>query len=327
MLTGKPAIENEFRDFDRALSEIAPLIGSYNWAWVILRHRFRRHGGTGLPWRVYGLLRRLFNPAKPYFIGRTGDGVLYVGDVRDSYSVLCAINPRCEATMPRIVEEHLRSRVGSYLDLGANMGLVAATVAMRLPERTVLAFEPIPDTARRAAATFALNKLTNVRLFQCGVGAACEDVEFSFSTSDSAAASANVSTYDSVVMRVPCVSLDSLLFSKTVDNVAVIKLDVEGNELQAVRGGHKLLLLSQPDVIFEYHAEIASKLGWVAEDVMAELRKVGQYRFKVLHWGDLVTEPPVSADESVNVVCECEDVVRQPQSAAPNEKTTPGNFP
>src|SRR5207244_4286059 len=105
-----------------------------------------------------------------------GDGRHRVpGDYRDDYATLCAIFPDHEADLLRFLKRQMERRAGAYLDVGTNLGLIAATMARALAghERgggEVIGFEPVPETARCAAATFALNGLRNARLFQVAVG-------------------------------------------------------------------------------------------------------------------------------------------------------------
>ena len=72
-------------EFAAHLAAFRPQIGSYALLWKLLQIRAKQ---TGFPPRkLYPLLRRFFHVDKPYFIGMLGNGVSFLGDHRDRYSV------------------------------------------------------------------------------------------------------------------------------------------------------------------------------------------------------------------------------------------------
>jgi FkbM family methyltransferase len=252
-------------------------------------------------------MRRFFDPRRPFFLGEMSDGVRFVGDLRDYYSVLCAVDPENDGTFCRALVDRVAGGPGTVVDAGANVGRISVAIARARPEATVVAFEPEPSTARRAAATIALNRATNVRLFQAAVADRDGEIGFFSAGEDSLSASAykvNERSSWTREVNVPCHTLDSLAKARIIDRVVLLKLDVEGAELAAVRGAAELIARDRPTVVFEYHAEIAPKVGWSAEEVTAEFARAKGYRFKVLEHDGRVTQFPRPIGESVNVLCE-----------------------
>jgi FkbM family methyltransferase len=283
------------------MGELRPQIGQYEWMWRMLRVRAKQTGGF-LPQKLHRSLCRFAR--KPYFIGTTPDGVRYCGKVDDSYAAICATFAHTEDALTRFLIEQTTQREGDYLDIGTNIGIVAATVAKSLPAgRSVLAFEPLPQTARCAAATFALNGLTNVRLFCGAVGQA--DSELAFYTrpghSEAATLAPRADITDWQEQRVPVRTLNSLHQEGIVRQVAFLKFDVEGHEPQAIAGAARLIAAQRPGILYEFHPHIAPKLGWTAEQVAAQIAAYAPYRFHTLRGtGNLDSFPP-PATELVNI--------------------------
>jgi FkbM family methyltransferase len=293
-------------DFKRALEELRPQFGNYRWALAILGRQYRKHATGGFPYRVYPMLKRFFNLKKPYFIGQTGNGIRFVGDIRDDYSILSAIDPQLDRLITEFMDRRVRPLEGSYLDVGANMGVVAATVASLQPQREVVAFEPVAETAHRAAATFALNGLQNVRLFQAAVGN--EEGELTFFAAPDCTANASLYALDESIAwsrrQVPCYTLDGLIARKVLGKVAFIKMDVEGHEPQTIRGACKLIADQKPVLFFEYAPHIAKRVGWTLDDVIASIGALGSYRCQVLRYDNTLTELPAPTDYYSNIYCQ-----------------------
>jgi FkbM family methyltransferase len=282
-------------DFQRHLDALTPQIGNYEWMWRLLRARARRHGW--FPRKLYALLKRFANPRRPYFLGETGEGVRFLGDCRDTYAACCAVLPDYDTPLIRFITEQMRAREGAYLDIGTNLGVVAASVAQRLEGRNpVVAFEPIPLTAARAAATFALNGLTSVRLYQAAVGDQEGEITFYDAPGCSEAASAHRTKQGIpiswVEIRVSCRTLDGLARDGAFDRVGLMKVDVEGHEPNVLRGAAELIARDHPPILYEYNHDIAAHVGWHNPDIAALLTGMAPYRFYLLQDSALAELPP-----------------------------------
>jgi FkbM family methyltransferase len=293
-------------DYHLYLDSLRPRIGNYDRIWKILRPIARRVGH--MPYKPWAVLRRFFSEKKPYFIAETAEGIRYVGDYRDQLSITYATLPDHDSVLLQFIQKQMARTRGSYIDVGANVGVMAATMARFLEGREeVLAFEPMPDTVGRAAATFALNGHRNVRLFPVAIGDVEGSIPFYFPPGHSESASANPTDLKEMPAwketRVPCRTLDGLHKQGYISSAGFIKLDVEGHEPKAMSGARGLISAHRPGVLFEYHHEIAPSLGWKAEDVAALLRSGGPYEFQVLHYDNSVSPfpPKDGVQETINI--------------------------
>src|SRR5205823_11885932 len=122
--------------------------------------------------------RRLGNRNKPYFVCSYPNGLRFLGDYRDVNSMSYALDSLNTADPLHEILSLLEDRTGAFIDVGANLGLYSAAMARAFPDRQVYAFEPVPATVRRAAATFALNSLANVVLVPAAAGDTDSEIVF-----------------------------------------------------------------------------------------------------------------------------------------------------
>lgn len=290
-------------DFQQILASLEPQLGRYNWMWPVLRWRARQ---TGWPPRMlYPLFRRFCNPRRPYFVGRTADGTFILGDYRDRYSVDQMVMPPAPDPIVELLIQRARARPGTVLDVGANMGILTVALARGLPDRRILAFEPVVETARRAAATFALNRLCHVGLMIAAVGAQDGELAFYAAPGHSDYASAHPTETPVEIhwqeSRVPCMTLDTLMQRGVFAQVGVIKIDVEGHEMDVLRGAQELIRQHCPDILFEYNYRIAPRIGWRPEDAAVFLAELAPYTLHRLH-ADGSMEPFRSPDNEIGIV-------------------------
>ncbi len=159
------------------------------------------------------------------------------------------------------------------LDVGANIGWYALHAADRFPSSIVHAFEPVPRTYEYLQRNIAMNDLGNVFANNFGLSDRSGDVTFFVYPEGSGGASmANTSQRTSVTEVTAKVRrLDELELSPDV-----IKIDVEGAELLAFRGGIETItrcrsaifaeMLRKWTAIFDYHPnailELLGGLGY-----------------------------------------------------------------
>ena len=137
------------------------------------------------------------------------------------------------------------------LDVGANLGHYTARLAALVGERgRVLAFEPVPDTFEWLAANVRRAGLRNVSLFNA---AACDRCGLVGMTVP-AFPSGWPNPYEARVAAAPGaltvlgLAIDALAIPAPV---ALVKIDVEGHELPALRGMRGLLERDRPTLIVE----------------------------------------------------------------------------
>jgi FkbM family methyltransferase len=154
-----------------------------------------------------------------------------------------------EPPLVRFLETH-DTEGWSCLDVGANVGAVALALAKYVgPSGKVYAFEPGPPNQQRLRNNFSLNPglLSRTELFECGVG----DRPGAMWWAEETGNPGNALLSEKGTDKVEVITLDGFLSERPLLQVDLVKIDVEGMELQVMRGGAELLRRFHPAVYFE----------------------------------------------------------------------------
>ena len=155
------------------------------------------------------------------------------------------------------LQEHLR--VGdTCLDVGGHVGYLTLLMARLVgPAGRVVAFEPVPETFEALRENVRLNHLENVGLECTAVGENEGMISLFCDAAQELSWTPSVSAYSvpgNQIKRisVPVLSLDRFLESSSL-RPNLVKIDVEGAELEVLRGARKMLLEVRPVVLVEIH--------------------------------------------------------------------------
>jgi len=141
-------------------------------------------------------------------------------------------------------------------DVGGHRGFMAGVMALN-GAAEVHCFEPNPTNIAQIEDLQALNPALPVRLHRCAVGA--KDAEVAFEVMPDAAMG---KLADSAFqhdrggarrMTVPLHRLDTLIASGTMPPADLVKIDIEGAELDALKGAEHLVTTHSPVFLIEVH--------------------------------------------------------------------------
>lgn len=159
-------------------------------------------------------------------------------------------------------------------DVGANVGMVALHAAKIC--RTV-AFEPDPSFRHRLEVNSALNPERKFLLEATAISDSDGSVVLYTDGDDGNSPSLVHQRGESGAVTVTARSLDSLALEGRLPRPTVIKLDIEGAEILALKGATRLLGTSErPRALFiEVHDTFLPGFGSSADDVYALLKGFG----------------------------------------------------
>lgn len=132
--------------------------------------------------------------------------------------------------------------VDTFLDVGANLGVYSVFLGNSGACRRMIAFEPGPATFRELSANLDLNFGGTDRVELHNAAVSAEPGEAQFDTRRSLGPGARIlanagQKAKGRVISVPTVRLDDVIADGARD--AILKMDVEGHELQALAGADK----------------------------------------------------------------------------------------
>jgi FkbM family methyltransferase len=144
----------------------------------------------------------------------------------------------------------------NVIDVGANIGVTAVIAGLLAPRGSVLALEPVKETFNYLVANVDQSKLLNVKCLNVAAGSAEGHVQVVTRPGHSFASFVG---YEEVLERyvgyeeerVEAITLDRLIQQEGMARIGFVKIDVEGFELEVLRGSSELLKNSQPTVLLE----------------------------------------------------------------------------
>jgi FkbM family methyltransferase len=190
-----------------------------------------------------------------------------------------------EAEPEMAVLRHLVPVGGCAVDLGANLGLYTKLFAEAVgPSGTVFALEPVPSTFKLLRSNLGRLGLSNVEAFPVAVSDRASLVEMAVPRYAGGGANyyeARIGTITgpkAQTVQATTVRLDDVFAD--LERVDVIKCDVEGHELNALRGAEELVRRCHPAWLMELSGSPDNPASAAAE-VVARMRTVGYeiYRF------------------------------------------------
>jgi FkbM family methyltransferase len=160
------------------------------------------------------------------------------------------------------------------VDAGANIGIYSEFLARCVgPTGAVHSFEPSPDNFERLRA--ASRKLPNVRLSQAAVGEQSGNSELYLSDKLNVDHRAYVADGDSRrTVPIEMVALDD--YFEPSERVDLIKMDIQGYELHALRGANRVLQDNQDlKLLIEFWPYGLKQAGVSWVDLIAALEQKG----------------------------------------------------
>ena len=180
---------------------------------------------------------------------------------------LPTVNPEKAALVANgIIADRLIARIctpgGTFLDIGAHLGSILAAVRRHSDDVQLVAVEA--DAGKFASLK---RRFPDCRFLQCAVGeTAGKSIFYTFPNRSGFNSLTPSDAHGAVETTVEVRTLDDLFPDLTVDT---IKIDIEGAELGALRGGKEMIARSRPTIMFESAGTERNALGYTPGDLHA----------------------------------------------------------
>lgn len=168
-----------------------------------------------------------------------------------------------DATTIALIQSCLRSG-DTYVDIGANEGHLCVAAAKRVgPQGRVLAIEPqsrLQPVLRRNLELNHCQAEINIAAISDHVGTA--DLHLAPTTNNASSGLAPQTRYAVPTERVRVTTLSKLLREHQVQQPALLKMDIEGFEHEAILGSAELFCAKQiPLLLLELHEDAIARRG------------------------------------------------------------------
>lgn len=226
---------------------------------------------------VAARLKRELTPGRSARVVGIGDGLRLSVDPNGTIGREIYFHGSYEPDLVRFLRRSLGPGM-VVIDAGANLGELTVRAARLVgPGGAVVAIEAAPATLENLRHNVALNKLANVRVVAAAVGES-DDPQTFFLGSEEDSLTSSLSPphdFEGKSVTVEGIRIDRLAGREGLGRLDLIKLDVEGAELAALRGAGEILARWAPLVVFEYNHEVAQRAGWDLLEVAELLRPLG----------------------------------------------------
>jgi len=209
------------------------------------------------------------------------------------------------------------------IDGGANIGALTIPLAKKLGSGKMIAFEPQQPIFQNLCANISLNTINNVIALPYGLGEVCESLYLKLSptidgNSNYGMASVSHEQTDTVVeVR----SLSSVFQQYNLSSLKLIKLDIEGMELPALKGAEPLIDKFKPFLYVENDKEKYSHdlINWILSKDYIIYYHVTPYFHENNYFGCTVND---MLGGSANLFCYHKDQILAPDVAETLQKFT-----
>jgi FkbM family methyltransferase len=155
-----------------------------------------------------------------------------------------------------IYEQESKIKPGDVvLDVGAHIGSFTLKAAKEVgPGGRVVSFEPSSENFRLLTLNVNSNDYSNTKLFNVAVGSAPGTAKLNLGNRKGTNSLLSDAGVDKVgIEEVPIRTLDSIADELKLTKVSFVKIDVEGFELEVLKGGRNILASSHPSIAMETH--------------------------------------------------------------------------
>ena len=141
-----------------------------------------------------------------------------------------------------------------FVDCGCNYGFYSFYTASLSEKNKIISIDASKETLDEFTNNLTLNNFKNINFFNNSVSNSIdEDISFYESKNDWESSQTHSNFRLSSQLKVKSITIDNLLKDYFLDDYAVlIKLDIEGNEINALKGAVEVIKKADPLIIIEF---------------------------------------------------------------------------
>lgn len=164
-----------------------------------------------------------------------------------------------EIWMGQLLRILLKHKEGGFIDVGVNIGQTLMQVRSLDSHRPYIGFEPNPSCNSFVEELIRINKFANVKLVPVGVFTEDTLLELDLYYDDITNSGGSIIkdywAYNEIkphrTLMVPLMSISTISKVVPLTNIGIVKIDVEGAELEVLQSMMQLLSVEQPLVVIE----------------------------------------------------------------------------
>jgi len=201
-------------------------------------------------------------------------------------------------TIPAVASILLKNYNPVIIDVGANNGQWIMLFKSLNVNASIHCFEPFPELSDFICELVKRNSFKNVHISSKLVGetAGIGKLHFADQSTDTASTVSDFQPNYNKTICVEKITIDDYVEEQKIERIHLIKIDVEGGELEVVKGARRVLEEMHPDLLLELlYTEDKSHL-YRQNKVVELLKSLGYYFYHIQHRGVVNHQEIVSPD-------------------------------
>jgi FkbM family methyltransferase len=185
-----------------------------------------------------------------------GPGILF-GSTKDTYFEHILSHPGLDIAGHNPIFTKVAEKLPPYaviIDIGANIGVTTLPASRYVPQGRVIAVEPSPIASLALKRAIEVNNLSNCTMLNQCLGESSGEVAFVENVDFIAGSYIGELAREASTTRVAMTTLDSLVLRERLDRIDLIKIDVEGYELDVLKGAQATIERYSPLFVMEYNS-------------------------------------------------------------------------
>ncbi len=176
--------------------------------------------------------------------------------------------------------KNILSEGNTFVDVGANIGLMTVFASLMVGKKgRIISFEANPDTKKILEYNLSLNNISNVTTSGYALGSAAgEGKIYANLHINRGSASLMKSESSSANYPVTIIRLDQYK-EMDLSEIHLIKIDVEGYELEALKGSEEFLKKTNAPMLIIECSKARENYNSNADEIYDFLKKINSYSF------------------------------------------------
>lgn len=145
------------------------------------------------------------------------------------------------------------------IDVGANIGRWSLLSAKLFQTKKIYSFEPFLETYHRLRKNISLNSSLNIETFNLALNNKSELVTMATASEKNSGMNFISNTKSNSINQVESVTLDFFIQSHDIKKIDLMKIDVEGFEMNVLKGAQQMIQQHHPVIICEINDTLLAK--------------------------------------------------------------------
>ncbi len=194
----------------------------------------------------------LWNKSNPKSVLRYKNGVAFnISKNKGSVSKSLIFKRNYEFNETNLIKKVIKTD-WTVIDVGANFGWYSMHFAHLVGKNgKIFSFEPVPETYEELNSNIKLNSFQNIKAFNLALGNKDGAISFGVANFDGGSGASSEFLNYSKRIQTNMRKLDDIIKEEKINKVDFIKLDIEGGELNMLKGSEQLLKRFRPKILIE----------------------------------------------------------------------------